>query len=161
MTSLPCYAGDRLSMILAPRTSEYYCGYMYTFDPKSLLEAKGLRTTRQRRAIAKLLFADQKDRHVTAECIAEALREQGIRFALGTVYNTLHSFVDAGLLREVSGVEKGTIVFDTNTSEHHHFYDEGTKTLTDIPTGSIELSQLPNAPDGKSIAGYDVIIRLK
>lgn len=134
---------------------------MNSFDPKHLLEAKGLRTTRQRRAIAKLLFADKQNRHVTAEWVSEALREQGTRFALGTVYNTLHSFVEAGLLREVSGVEKGMIVFDTNTHDHHHFYDESSKTLTDIPPGSLQLSHLPDAPDGKSISGYDVIIRIK
>lgn len=134
---------------------------MDTFDPKPMLEEKGLRTTRQRRAIAKLLFSDAADRHVTAESVAEALREQGIRFALGTVYNTLHSFVEAGLLREVSGVEKGVIVFDTNTSQHHHFYDEGSKMLSDIPQGTIEIANLPDAPNGKSIAGYDIIIRVK
>ena len=130
-------------------------------DPKTLLERTGLRTTRQRRAIAQLLFADGMDRHVTAEWVAEALREQGISFALGTVYNTLHSFVEAGLLREVNGVEKGIIVFDTNTSQHHHFYDEPNKTLIDIPQGSVDISNLPAAPEGKTIAGYDVIIRLK
>lgn len=130
-------------------------------DPKSMLEATGLRTTRQRRAIAQLLFADGEDRHVTAEWVAEALRDQGIRFALGTVYNTLHSFVEAGLLREVNGVEKGVIIFDTNTSQHHHFYDEPNKTLIDIPLASIDISNLPAAPEGKSISGYDVIIRLK
>lgn len=130
-------------------------------DPKTLLEQTGLRTTRQRRAIAQLLFADGMDRHVTAEWVAEALREQGISFALGTVYNTLHSFVEAGLLREVNGVEKGIIVFDTNTSQHHHFYDEPNKTLIDIPQGSVDISNLPAAPEGKTIAGYDVIIRLK
>ena len=134
---------------------------MMTFDPKSLLEKSGLRTTRQRRAIAKLLFEDKRDRHVTAEWVAEALRMQGTRFALGTVYNTLHSFVEAGLLREVGGVEKGVIVFDTNTENHHHFYDEITKTLIDIPTGRIQMSEIPKPPEGKSIAGYDIIIRLK
>lgn len=135
--------------------------YMSYYDPKTALESTGLRTTRQRRAIAQLLFADGENRHVTAEWVAEALRLQGIRFALGTVYNTLHSFVEAGLLREVNGVEKGVIVFDTNTSDHHHFYDEPNKTLIDIPHGSIDISNLPDAPEGKQISGYDVIIRLK
>ena len=134
---------------------------MKTSDPKSLLAKTGLRTTRQRRAIAELLFADGADRHVTAEWVADALRLQGIQFALGTVYNTLHSFVEAGLLREVNGVEKGVTVFDTNTTDHHHFYDEPSKTLIDIPQGSIDISNLPDAPHGKTISGYDVIIRLK
>ena len=134
---------------------------MSNHDPKSLLDQAGLRTTRQRRAIAQLLFADGEDRHVTAEWVAEALRLQGIRFALGTVYNTLHSFVEAGLLREVTGAEKGVIVFDTNTTEHHHFYDEPNKRLIDIPQEAIDISNLPDAPDGKTISGYDVIIRVK
>ena len=126
-----------------------------------MLQRSGLRTTRQRRAIAQLLFADGQDRHVTAEWVADALRDRGAQFALGTVYNTLHSFVEAGLLREVSGVEKGVIIFDTNTRDHHHFYDEATKTLTDIPVDAIRITDLPDAPLGKSIAGYDVIVRLK
>ena len=126
-----------------------------------MLQRSGLRTTRQRRAIAQLLFADGQDRHVKAEWVADALRDRGAQFALGTVYNTLHSFVEAGLLREVSGVEKGVIIFDTNTRDHHHFYDEATKTLTDIPVDAIRITDLPDAPLGKSIAGYDVIVRLK
>lgn len=126
-----------------------------------IIESTGLRTTRQRRAIAQLLFEDGQNRHVTAEWVAESLREQGISFALGTVYNTLHSFVEAGLLREVNGVEKGIIVFDTNTSNHHHFYDEPNQKLIDIPLSSIDVSNLPEPPEGKSISGFDVIIRLK
>ena len=152
---------DKQLPALADVSTQYYTKGMNTFNPKSLLEKSGLRTTRQRRAIAKLLFEDGRDRHVTAEWIADALNKQGKRFALGTVYNTLHSFVEAGLLREVCGVEKGVIIFDTNTGTHHHFYDEETKSLIDIPIDNIEMSKFPTPPKGKSISGFDVIIRLK
>lgn len=134
---------------------------MTDFVAKKLLDDAGLRTTRQRRAIANLLFADQKNRHVTAEWVAGELKARGTEFALGTVYNTLHSFVEAGLLREVNGVEQGIIVFDTNATSHHHFYDEVNKKLIDIPVGYISIAELPEAPEGKSITGLDVIIRVK
>jgi len=122
------------------------------------LREAGLRPTRQRLALAKLLF-DGADRHVTAEVLhSEALRT-GIRVSLATVYNTLHQFTSAGLLREIV-VDASRSYFDTNVSDHHHFYYEHSGRLEDIPGDEVAVAALPSAPDGTSISRVDVIARL-
>jgi len=123
------------------------------------LRGVGLRPTRQRLALAKLLF-DTDDRHVTAEMLhGEALRSR-VRVSLATVYNTLHQFTDAGLLREIV-VDAERSYFDTNVSNHHHLFDEGTRHLHDIPEADIRLDSLPPLPDGMEISRVDVIVRIK
>ena len=123
------------------------------------LKAAKLRPTRQRIALARLLL-EGEDRHVTAEQLhAEAL-DANVRVSLATVYNSLHQFTAAGLMREVV-VETGRSYFDTNTSDHYHFFEEDTATLSDIPTDSIELSALPKAPNGRKVDRVDIIVRLK
>ena len=118
----------------------------------------GLRPTRQRLALARLLFEDA-DRHVTAEALhAEAL-EANVRVSLATVYNTLHQFVRVGLLNEVV-VDPGKSYFDTNTVEHHHFFREDLGQLEDIPGDSVVMNHLPEAPAGTKIGSVDVVIRL-
>ncbi|HEY5210098.1 MAG TPA: Fur family transcriptional regulator [Stellaceae bacterium] len=123
-----------------------------------LIRAAHLRPTRQRLALARLLF-DRADRHVTAEQLHnEALAAQ-VRVSLATVYNTLHQFVGAGLLREVV-VDPGRSYFDTNVSDHHHFFHEDDGQLTDIAGDRIEVKDLPNPPAGTSVRRVDVIIRV-
>lgn len=134
---------------------------MPDFDAARYLEGLGLRATRPRLMIARILFEDGQDRHVTAEWLADEIGRQGEPVALATVYNTLHSLVAAGALREVQGMGVGTIVFDTHVSPHHHFLDESTGELTDIPAGTLQLSGVPDAPDGKSISSCDIIIRVR
>ncbi len=122
------------------------------------LKSVGLRPTRQRLGLARILF-DRGDRHLTAERLhKEALAEE-VRVSLATVYNTLHQFTDAGLLREVV-VEPGHSYFDTNTSDHHHFYFEDSGRLEDIPGSLVAMKDLPPAPSGTRIARVDVIIRV-
>ena len=122
------------------------------------LRKAGLRPTRQRIALAKLLF-DGCDRHVTAESLhAEAL-EATIRVSLATVYNTLHQFTDAGLLREIV-VDSHRCYFDTNTSEHHHFFYEDTNRLEDIAGDEIVVSKIPEAPSGETVRRVDVVVRV-
>lgn len=122
------------------------------------LKSAGLRPTRQRLSLARLLFADG-DCHVTAEVLHGKAQAEGIKVSLATVYNTLHQFQAAGLLREVV-VEPGRAYFDTNVSDHHHFFHESSGTLTDIPQDSVTLGSLPSAPNGARIARVDVIIRV-
>ena len=129
-------------------------------DILSRLTAAGLRHTRQRMAIADLLLAEGRDQHVTAEEVAARLKDKGDVMALATVYNTLNTFVEAGLLRRINGAGD-TAVFDTNIGAHHHFLDETTGTLVDIPEGQIDLARLPDLPEGREIAGVDVVIRLR
>ncbi|WP_225770868.1 iron response transcriptional regulator IrrA [Inquilinus sp. Marseille-Q2685] len=122
-----------------------------------LIEA-GLRPTRQRVALARLLF-DGCDRHVTAEALHGEALAAGQAMALATVYNTLHQFTEAGLLREVV-VEAGRSYFDTNIRDHHHFYHEATGELRDVHGEAVVVSALPEAPAGTRIARVDVVIRL-
>ena len=125
----------------------------------SRLRAAGLRPTRQRLALARLLF-DASDRHVTAEQLhGEALAES-IPVSLATVYNTLHQFTEGGLLREVV-VEPGRSYFDTNIDDHHHFFCESTGMLQDIPGTAVVVGDLPHAPAGTEISRVDVIIRVR
>lgn len=124
-----------------------------------LLRAARLRPTRQRLALARLLF-EKGDRHVAAEELhSEALAAQ-IRVSLATVYNTLHQFVGAGLLREVV-INPGRSYFDTNVSDHHHFFYEDSGWLRDIPGGCIAVTNVPPPPEGGSIRRVDVIVRVE
>ena len=123
------------------------------------LKVAGLRPTRQRLALAKLLF-EGKDRHVTAEQLHSEAHAANIRVSLATVYNTLHQFTEAALLREVV-VEPGRSYFDTNTAEHHHFFHEDDSELTDIPVTSLSVANLPETPEGTEVKRVDVIIRLR
>jgi Fur family iron response transcriptional regulator len=85
---------------------------------------------------------------------------EGIGVSLATVYNTLHQFAHAGLLREVA-VDLGQSYFDTNTSKHHHFFDGDKGRLVDIPEHEIGIARLPPPPRGQEIAGVEVIVRLR
>ena len=124
-----------------------------------LLRAAGLRTTRQRLALAKLLFDGAGDRHVSAEMLhGEALKNR-MRVSLATVYNTLHQFTDAGLLREIA-VDSGRSYFDTNVKYHHHMYIENHKKLVDISAADIDIKSMPAVPEGMEISRVDVIIRV-
>src|SRR5919204_76918 len=113
---------------------------MQHLSPNTLerLRRVGLRPTRQRVALARLLFGGA-DRHVTAEQLHGEALAAAIRVSLATVYNTLHQFTDAGLLREVV-VEPGRSYFDTNTDDHHHFFSESRGTLQDIPGDAVVIS---------------------
>ena len=118
----------------------------------------GLRPTRQRLALAKLLF-DGEDRHVTAEILYLEAQSEKFKVSLATVYNTLHQFTSAGLLREIS-VDASRSYFDTNTGHHHHFYYEKDGKLRDIPDGIISIGNLPSAPEGTKIKSVDIIVTI-
>ena len=123
------------------------------------LRLAGLRPTRQRVAIARLLL-DGRHRHVSAESLSAEIRESGIQMADGTVYNTLNQFTDAGLLRRVT-VHNEYSLFDTNVEHHHHFYDSGADCLIDISADHVVLDRLPDAPDGHEIQSIDVTINIR
>lgn len=122
------------------------------------LRDAGLRPTRQRLALGRLLF-DGGDRHVTAEVLHEEAQKAGVSVSLATVYNTLHQFTGAGLLREVV-VDSSRTWFDTNIDDHHHFFIEKDGALMDIAGHDVTIGKLPEAPEGMDIARVDVIVRL-
>ncbi|HGG04689.1 MAG TPA: transcriptional repressor [Aliiroseovarius sp.] len=124
------------------------------------LTRAGLRPTRQRMALAGLLIGDGKHRHVTAESLYEAVRAAGDSVSLATVYNTLKVFSEAGLLREIT-VNGAKSYFDTNISNHPHFFWEESEELCDAPAEDLKIARLPTAPDGAEIAKVDVVIRLR
>ncbi|MEM9439288.1 MAG: iron response transcriptional regulator IrrA [Pseudomonadota bacterium] len=124
-----------------------------------LLQARGIRPTRQRLALGSVLF-DGEHRHVTADQIYDEARSEGVEVSLATVYNTLHQFAHADLLREVA-VDMGQSYFDTNTSRHHHFFDADKGQLIDIPDDQVGLGTLPLPPEGQEIVGVEVVVRLR
>lgn len=123
------------------------------------LRRAGMRCTRQRFALARLLFAGGH-RHVTAEELHREALAAGTPVASGTVYNTLRRFAGAGLLREVA-VNSSSAWFDTNVSFHHHFYHEGTGELVDIPGKGIRVRGLPAPPEGAETAEVNVMVRIR
>ena len=133
-------------------------------DPTTLstewLAKGGLRPTRQRVALAKLLVGDGQNRHVTAESLFASAKEMGESVSLATVYNTLRAFCDVGLMQEVT-VDGSKSYFDTNTHDHPHFFWEGDNYLTDAPSDQLEIARLPEPPEGSEIASVDVVIRLR
>lgn len=129
-----------------------------TPDVRQLLASAGLRPTRQRLLLGQLLFG-QGDRHVTAETLHGEAVASGEHVSLATVYNALHQFKEAGLLRELA-IEGSKAHFDTNTSNHNHFYLEAEGRLMDIASGGVRVDGLPEPPRGMRISHIDVVVRL-
>lgn len=119
----------------------------------------GLRPTRQRVALADLLFA-KGDRHLSAEELHEEAIGAGVPVSLATVYNALHQFTEAGLLR-ILAVEGSKTYFDTNTSDHHHFFIEGENKIYDIAQAPVRVVNLPEPPEGMEIVNVDIVVRLR
>lgn len=130
-----------------------------TIPIETRLRGVGLRPTRQRVALGDLLFA-KGDRHLTVEELHEEAVNAGVPVSLATVYNTLHQFTEAGLIR-VLAVESAKTYFDTNVSDHHHFFVEGENEVLDIPVSNISIGNLPEPPEGMEISHVDVVIRLR
>jgi Fur family iron response transcriptional regulator len=123
-----------------------------------LLRRASLRPTRQRVALAELLFGNG-DRHVTAEILHDEAVKAGQRVSLATVYNTLHQFQRAGLLREIA-IGGQRAYFDTNTSNHNHFFVESEGQIVDIPGTSIRVDGVPEPPEHLKVSHIDVVVRL-
>ena len=125
------------------------------------LRTSGLRPTKQRVKLAEFLFLRDKTFHFTVENLDKSINKKNSedKIALATIYNTVHAFKKAGHLREIM-IKEGKNYFDTNTSSHHHFYDEKNNELTDIDNNKVELKKLPIPPKGKSIKEVNVIINI-
>src|SRR5918997_505214 len=128
-------------------------------DLRDKLRRVGLRPTRQRVSLGWLLFG-KGDRHVTAEMLYDEAMKARVPVSLATVYNTLHQFTQAGLLRQLS-VDGSKAHFDTNASDHHHFFIEKDDVLMDVPGEGVSVTDLPEPPEGYEVARIDVVVRLR
>ncbi len=142
-------------MLINPQKSPKERPYAWVVQK---LRDVGLRPTRQRMALAKLLF-EGPNRHVTAEILYEETEAAQISVSLATIYNTLHQFTGVGLLREVV-VDSSRTYFDTNITDHHHFFMEEEGCLEDVPAGMINIDKLPGVPEGKKFSRVEVIIHV-
>jgi len=134
---------------------------MKKLDILKKLRSSGLRPTKQRVEIARFLFERDKTFHFTVESLDKLLaKKTSSKFALATIYNTVHAFKEAGHLSEVE-VRGNKSYFDTNVSNHHHFYDRETSELIDIDENEIVIQKIPKAPNGKKIKNVEVFINLK
>ena len=134
---------------------------MKKIDILKKLRSSGLRPTKQRVEIAKFLFEREKTFHFTVESLNKLLTKKTTsKIALATIYNTVYAFKTAGHLSEVE-VRGNKTYFDTNVSNHHHFYDSDTSELIDIDANDIIIQKIPKAPNGKKIKNVEVFINLK
>ena len=134
---------------------------MKKIDILKKLRSSGLRPTKQRVEIAKFLFEREKTFHFTVESLNKLLiKKSTSKIALATIYNTVHAFKAAGHLSEVE-VRGNKTYFDTNVSNHHHFYDSDTSELIDIDANDVIIQKIPKAPNGKKIKNVEVFINLK
>ncbi len=142
--------------MMDPKRMDASCPWQ---NVRTMLRKVGLRPTRQRMELGWILYA-KGDRHLTAEMLFEEASKAKVPVSLATVYNTLNQFTDAGLLRQVA-VDGSKTYFDTNVTDHHHFFVEGDNALVDIPSAKVTVSDMPVALEGYEIARVEVVVRLK
>ena len=125
------------------------------------LRSSKLRPTKQRLKICQFLFDRKKTFHFTVETLNKRINKNGVaKVSLATIYNTVEAFCNAGYLKEIL-TSKNKSYYDTNIKSHHHFYDEGSKELTDIHYSQVKLSKVPTPPKGKKIKNLEVVIRIQ
>ena len=125
------------------------------------LRSSNLRPTKQRLKICQFLFDRKKTFHFTVETLNKKINKNGAtKVSLATIYNTVEAFTSAGYLKEIL-TSKNKSYYDTNIKSHHHFYDEGSKEVTDIHYSQIKLSKVPVPPKGKKIKNLEVVIRIQ
>lgn len=162
MTAIDTTATPNFPDTIAGGSTEAACAAIDHAPPRdaeTILREAGLRPTRQRFALAQLLFA-QGDRHLTAEMLHSEAAQSGQQVSLATVYNTLNLFAKMGMLREI-GVDGSTTYFDTRTGDHHHFFIEGVGEIRDIPTTQIRIGKMASIPEGYEISRVDLVVRLR
>ena len=124
------------------------------------LKSSGLRTTKQRLAICKILFSRSETFHFSIENLKKIV-EKNIKnkISLATLYNTVHAFRKNGYLKEIS-LKGNKTFYDTNTKNHHHFFDEDTGELLDIKSDDVLVGKVPHVPNGKKIREIEVTVRI-
>lgn len=125
------------------------------------LRNSGLRPTKQRLKICKVLFDTEKTFHFTINDLTKIIEEKlSEKISLATVYNTIHAFKKKGYLKEIS-INSDKSYFDTNTKTHHHFFDNSTKELTDISDDQVEKVKINTSLPGKKITSVEVLVRVE
>ena len=120
------------------------------------LRESGLRPTKQRLYICNVLFNRKNTFHFTIENLKKIIKK---KISQATLYNTVHALKEKGYLKEI--ILKGNqTFFDTNTQNHHHFYDEDMSQLIDIDDKNILINQIPKAPSGKKIKSVEVLVKI-
>ena len=135
------------------------------FDPMNLynqaikkIESKGIRTTKQRRVLAKILF-EKGNRHISAENLFDEVKKEDRKISMATIYNTLKQFTGLGLIREIV-VDQNKSLYCTNNKSHYHLYVEDEGKIHDIPTKNINLD-IPSVPACLTLHNIDVIVRVR
>ena len=124
------------------------------------LRVSGLRPTKQRLAICKVLFDRKETFHFTIEKLKKIIeKESKKKISVATLYNTVHAFKEKGYLKQISAKGDKNF-FDTNTKHHHHFYDEDMSQLMDIEDKNISINYLPKTPNGKKIKSVEVLVKI-
>ena len=125
------------------------------------LRVSGLRPTKQRLTICKVLFDRKETYHFTIEKLKKII-EKGSKkkISLATLYNTVNAFKEKGYLKEIS-LKGNKTFFDTNTKHHHHFYDEDMSQLVDIEDKNISVNYVPKLPSGKKIKSVEVLVKIE
>ena len=128
-------------------------------DIDKILNRSGFRFTKQRLIIANEIFS-KNPKHFTVQCIFKELIRKNKKVALASVYNTINKFVEIEIIKEIY-VDQNKSFFDTITKPHHHIYDKSTGQLSDIPDGSVKISNLPDLPKGKKIQQINIVINIE
>ena len=125
------------------------------------LRLSGLRPTKQRLEICKLLFDRKKTFHFSIIKLAETIKKESkIKISLATLYNTVHSFKKKGYLKEIL-INSEKSYFDTNTSNHHHFIDESTNEIVDLHTNDLSNIKVKKSLPGKKVKSIEVLVKLE
>ena len=125
------------------------------------LRSSGLRPTKQRIGICKLLFDRKKTFHFTIGDLSKLFRkETDMKISLATIYNTVHSFKKKGYLKEIS-INKDKSYFDTNTSDHHHFLDVRSNELIDLKKEDVDKIKIKKNLPGKKIKSIEVLVKIE
>ena len=125
------------------------------------LRASGLRPTRQRIDICKMLFDRKETFHFTIDKLKKIIdKGNKKKISIATLYNTVHAFKEKGYLKEIS-LKGNKSFFDTNTKHHHHFYDEDMSQLVDIEDKNVSINYLPKLPSGKKIRSVEVLVKIE
>ena len=122
------------------------------------LEKNGIRATKQRRVLAKLIF-DKGKRHISAENLFDEVKKDERKISMATIYNTLKQFTSLGLIREI-GVDQNKSLYCNNNQSHYHLYIEDEGKVIDIPTQNIDLD-IPSIPACLKLHDIDVIVRIR